>query len=156
MSGSDNEVVAIPKVFRCYADTKANLDLLPGLKTGDIGFGTDTVILYRWNGAAWSSIASTNTLRVITGTYTGDSTVNRFITHNLYSVPKIIIIFCESLNSLHMLFTNIGSMFFITPTIGSITVTNPNATNFYVGNAANYINSANLNASNYYYVIIGG
>lgn len=52
----ESEVVTIPKLLRCFYLTKAQLDALTGLKLEDLGYGTDTQLLYRWSGAAWQAI----------------------------------------------------------------------------------------------------
>ena len=55
------EVSTIPKKVRVYKDTKANLDALTGLADEDLGYGTDTNILYRQNGngaANWEAISA--------------------------------------------------------------------------------------------------
>lgn len=61
MGNGDNELTPIPKIFRTFYDTKANLDLLTGLLDGELGWGSDTTTLYRQggNGAAnWVSITN--------------------------------------------------------------------------------------------------
>ena len=50
-----SEVTTIPQLRRVYYDTYANLPTV-GVKTGDLGYATDLLVLYRWSGAAWQAI----------------------------------------------------------------------------------------------------
>lgn len=52
------KVSSIPVMTRVFRDTKANLDALTGLREEDLGYGTDTNILYRWSGAAWQDLTT--------------------------------------------------------------------------------------------------
>jgi hypothetical protein len=49
------EVQSIPKIRQVYYDVYADLPTV-GVATGDLGYATDRLILYRWNGAAWQAI----------------------------------------------------------------------------------------------------
>ncbi len=67
---SESEVTTIPKLRRVLKDTKANLDAMIGLSDGDLGYGTDTVILYRQNGngaANWEAITSLAAQDIMSG-----------------------------------------------------------------------------------------
>lgn len=57
----DNEFTVIPKLFRTYYDVKADLDVLIGLRDGELAYATDENILYRQNGtgaANWIAVSS--------------------------------------------------------------------------------------------------
>ena len=58
---SDNELQLIQKQRAVYYDTFANLPVV-GVSIGDLGYATDTYILYRWSGAAWQSISTYTTI----------------------------------------------------------------------------------------------
>ena len=101
--------------------------------------------------------AGGNTLAIATyGSYAGNAAVNRAIPHGLGKAVQFVFI-AES---------TFGPMFF--EIIGraiihyengaasnNLAVTTPDATNFYVGNAADYGQSANDGAGTYYWVAIG-
>ncbi len=51
-----------------YKDTKANLDALAGLRDQDLGYGTDTGLLYRQNGtgaANWEAVTQVGDMSVL-------------------------------------------------------------------------------------------
>nr|BEL00727.1 hypothetical protein DMOBY_05800 [Dehalococcoides mccartyi] len=50
-----DQVTVIPTVRQVYADAYASLPTT-GLNTGDMGYATDRLVLYRWNGTAWSEL----------------------------------------------------------------------------------------------------
>lgn len=57
----ESQLSTIPRLRRVFRDTKANLDALTGLRDGALGYGTDTAILYRQNGAGaanWEAISA--------------------------------------------------------------------------------------------------
>jgi len=146
------ELTPLPKIRQCFYTTYA---LLPttGLNEGDIGYATDTLRLYRWSGAAWQTITAPS--YVSSGTYLGNSSVNRAIPHGLGVIPKLILCVLDSSLYIFLFITSINLTWQTTATMGYIGVTSPDITNFYVGNATNYNQSANLNAVNYYWVAIG-
>jgi len=82
------------------------------------------------------------------GSYTGDSTANRAIPHNLGRIPSIVII-GGTLTGGAMIIYGIypGEIQYITA--GMRAVTGMDNTNFYVGNVANYGETANFAASGY-------
>lgn len=94
------------------------------------------------------------------GGYTGDGSVNRAIPHGHASTPKFIAIVKTAAND------NSGDMawkicppqariMYCAGGVGSsLAVTTPDSTNFYVGNATNYTQSANENIVAYRWVAI--
>lgn len=155
---SDNEVTTIPKVRRVFYDTYANLPTT-GLAAEDLGYATDTARLYRWSGAAWQPITIAGATS--SGYYTGNDGANRAIPHGLGVAPSIVIIASDTTATQIRCFWMIGAQGRIDCWKGSTTfggdvlaVTVIDATNFYVGNATSYVDSANENAKNYYWVAI--
>lgn len=58
---SETELTTIPQIRRVFRDTKANLDILVGLRDGALAYGTDTTTLYRQNGdgaANWEAVST--------------------------------------------------------------------------------------------------
>jgi len=85
------------------------------------------------------------TVLVATGIYTGDDTVNRAIPHTLGQTPKLILIAWAVGTMIYRIHVGLNSVIYMSPTLsGVLAVTAPNSTNFYVGNATNYNNSANM------------
>lgn len=83
------------------------------------------------------------------GTYTGDSSANRAIAHGLGRIPSLVLLVSNDVN-----FTYIvnGLDAIIHPTDGAhYHVTAMDANYFYVGNAANYTDSDNLNLAVIYW-----
>lgn len=67
------EITPIPSMRRVFYDTKANLDALTGLADEDLGFATDTTLLYRQDGAGaanWVAITSASALNLFVKTET--------------------------------------------------------------------------------------
>lgn len=58
------EITTIPKRTQVISTTYA---LFPttGLNVGDLAFATDTGILYRWNGTAWSAITTYSPIKMV-------------------------------------------------------------------------------------------
>jgi hypothetical protein len=86
-----------------------------------------------------------------TNTYVGDSTANRAIAHGLGRIPGIIhIVDSTAWSEWFYNLSGWGVIFFDTIIAkGGYAVTAADATNFYVGNAASYVNTANLTGNNY-------
>lgn len=91
---------------------------------------------------------------IASGTYTGNDTVNRALPHGLGITPKMVFItgsdfFYRLIEATGVIFwqQNAGS--------DSLVVTVIDATNFYVGNATSYPQSANENTIAYYWIAIG-
>lgn len=82
--------------------------------------------------------------RVFFGSYTSDGNINRAIAHGMPAKPKIVFIFTPQVSNISIVLdlaaNNIGNAARIT---GSMTVTQMDATNFYVGNASDTIASGN-------------
>jgi len=89
---------------------------------------------------------------ITSGSYTGDSSVNRAIPHGLGVTPRLILLSTSLGNSFYAIN---GTGTWIVCFGGGGTVTTPNDTNFYVGNATNYAWTANLTATGYRWVAIG-
>ncbi len=106
------------------------------------------------NGAAtapsWVGIA----FKASSGQYTGADTVNRAIAHGLGVVPKYVRLVVSTTG--FVLFTILyGEAIIIYEGNAVYAVTAPTATNFYVGNAGSYAQSANANTVVYNWVAIG-
>jgi hypothetical protein len=90
------------------------------------------------------------------GAYTGDSTANRAIAHGLGVIPRLVLIM--RVNYWYRLFRGYDYILhqaIVAGTEGALDVTAMDATNFYVGNATSYAQSANLDLTAYYWVAIG-
>lgn len=89
------------------------------------------------------------------GNYTGNDTANRAIPHGLTERPRWVFI---TENSQNWFVTGIsGRIIYIvnaTAPAGQLSVTEATASNFYVGNAGSYTNSANANGVSYSWVAI--
>ena len=89
---------------------------------------------------------------VKTGSYVGDASSNKAIAHSCGVIPKFIIVYAISYN---YLITRQGQISkFDNTALTMLGCTVPDATNFYVGNATNYANSANANGTTYYFTAI--
>lgn len=78
------------------------------------------------------------------GSYTGDSSVNRGIPHGLGVAPYLVIIWHDDLSYLHYVYnTTVSSITAGTGGVQTNAVTAADTTNFYVGNANSYGQSAN-------------
>lgn len=86
-----------------------------------------------------------------TGTYTGNDTVNRAIPHGLGVTPKLILIINIGLTRDFMIQQE-AEIHRISYAVQEVTT--PNATNFYVGNAASYVDSANDDGKSYRWAAI--
>lgn len=95
--------------------------------------------------------------KIASGSYTGNDTANRAISHGLGKVPKLI--FFQATNTIveiSGLSVRLGvynAMISGLPTYASA-VTAADATNFYVGSAANYEYSGNGDTHTYYWVVL--
>ena len=97
-------------------------------------------------------------VRTTSGTYTGDNTADRAIAHGLRRVPKIVFIYCDT--SGHVLFRRMATastiiIYWTSAAQGSEAVAANDTTNYYVGDAASYANSANADGERYRWVAIG-
>ena len=118
-------------------------------------------------GAKWGEVnalvVNGDNLNMITsGTYTGDNTANRAITHGLGGrTPKLVIVVehYAGANFVHFhIFTGYAAIDYddggsdLSFNRGTMSVTDPDTAYFYVGNAASYPFSANGNAKTYRWV----
>ena len=125
-----------------------------------LGIGTALQILRTNAGATapeWAALAAAT---ITSGSYTGDSSANKAIAHGLGASPKIVFIVRETgssgigeytyriISTLARIYCGLGGA------NTSLSVTVMNATNFYVGHAASYINSANGDGETYYWVAL--
>lgn len=98
-----------------------------------------------------SAFHETDVPKMTTGSYTGNDTANRAIPHGLGRRPAVVII----TQPLYMAFMCASLEPSLIVSAVSSAVTDPDATNFYVGNAANYANSANEGTRVYHWVAFG-
>lgn len=92
---------------------------------------------------------------ISSGTFTGDNTVNRAIPHGLSRTPKIVMLINPSqgcFGSITVGYTNIVAQRGAATDVKGVTA--PNATNFYVGHAGDYITSMNSATHVIYWVAI--
>lgn len=119
-----------------------------------IGDGADATLVRpsNWNADhTLTSIAS-----ISSGSYTGNSTVDRAIPHGLGVTPKIVFIIDVPGVFWFRIIEALASIFYIAAaTMERYGVTAMNSTNFYVGNATQYYQSANYDARSYRWVAIG-
>lgn len=85
---------------------------------------------------------------VASGTYAGDATDNKAIAHGLGRPPKYVVITnTTNTNVTHINYLGRGGV----QGVSFHDLTAPTVTNFYVGLAASYTATANLNLVNYYW-----
>jgi len=97
------------------------------------------------------------TIRITTGQYAGDDSANKAIAHGLGMIPKWVYVsgiagqgFKNVISDQDRdAITAIGAA-------GAYAVTAMDSTNFYVGNATSYANSANQAGVTYAWVALGG
>lgn len=134
----------------------ANIPNAATLPNGSLYYETDTFILKQVQAGAWATI--TQSLAITSGTYTGDASGGRAIAHGLGRAPSLVFITISGHYG-YRIIKGIARIHFATSTgpsfNGALAVTAPDATNFYVGNAANYEQSANVNTGAYAWVAIG-
>ncbi|OGO29975.1 MAG: hypothetical protein A2Z29_04725 [Chloroflexi bacterium RBG_16_56_11] len=118
------------------------------LPDGSVYYETDSALLKVVSGGAWSTMSFP---RATVGNYTGNSTANRAIPHGIGVAPKIVLITRGNGTAAYRIWQE---AFILKIGTGGLAVTVPNATNFYVGNAAEYDNSANYNTAPYYWMAI--
>ena len=93
---------------------------------------------------------------IASDSYTGNDTANRAIAHGLGRQPKFIYIYTPETRNYQFVVSMDGYVK-LTYSAGdySHAVTTSDATNFYVGNASNYLQSANDDTNTYQWVAIG-
>lgn len=127
------------------------------LPDGSFYYCSDTSKYLQVSGGAWvTGWSAANFARRNSGTYTGNDAANRSISTSLGRVPYLVLITGGGYWSLIMY----GYGGFIWWTIpgtanGSIAVTTPTTSAFYVGNATNYGYSMNASGIPYTWVVIG-
>ena len=99
-------------------------------------------------------------LKTSTGNYTGDgATPNRAIAHGLGVTPKVVLIHRTDMLYAFRMTDQQGAIKYWKPTAtaasGSEAVAAMDATNFYVGKAGKYQETANLASTGYHWVAIG-
>jgi hypothetical protein len=94
------------------------------------------------------------------GSYTGNSSANRAIPHGLGYAPKWVYIYEDrgsEVAYVGILHTGYSKYLALSPTPGialTAAVTAADTTNFYVGNAGDYVGTMNYNAYVYYWVAV--
>lgn len=88
---------------------------------------------------------------ITVGTYIGDGTVNRAIPHGLGSTPKLVRIVVTDSGATHYEYLIISAEVIRLDNTTNWAVTALNATNFYVGNAGSFPQSANAAATHYWW-----
>ena len=89
------------------------------------------------------------------GMYSGDNTVNRAIAHTLGFIPKAILIMPNTAAYYFQIWYAAAIAQISPTTSGALGITAKDATNFYVGNATSYPQSANASGTNYYWAAFG-
>jgi hypothetical protein len=92
------------------------------------------------------------------GSYAGDSSANKAIAHTLGKVPKLVTIAGNTAGEVSQFFlVNNDTIGVLTKTTvaSCVQLTKMTTTNFYVGSAGSYPNSANSNAVTYYWWAYG-
>ena len=71
------------------------------------------------------------------GTYTGDGTDNRNISHSLRVIPKVVFITDDSAGNFYRIFTGIAYIYYLNEDVsGKWAVSVMSSSNFYVGNSS--------------------
>lgn len=105
------------------------------------------------DGEALAAVAAAGYAKAANGSYAGNDTVNRAIPHGLGVTPKLVIITHFESQQWFRLHQGLADILEMDPSaFAKYAVTVMNSTNFYVGNAANYDDSANAAGEEYYWV----
>lgn len=99
---------------------------------------------------------ATSFAKATSGSYTGDGAADRAIPHALGIIPKIVFIYSD----IYYFRIMVGYAYILPNPLNASgasvrTITAPDITNFYVGNAGSYAESANLLNIPHYWVAIG-
>lgn len=87
------------------------------------------------------------------GNYTGDSSANRGIAHGLGAAPRLVVIMKTDATYIYRIQELIAFIYYLGAAAnGELAVTAVDTTNFYVGNATNYGQSANNTGDGYRWV----
>lgn len=90
-------------------------------------------------------------LDVTTGTYTGNASADRAIPHSLGKTPKLV--FVRNGDEVNFIFASAAVKYI--PNGNAYVVAAMTSTNFYVGDAASYAETANANAQAYTWIAMG-
>ena len=94
--------------------------------------------------------------KLTSGSYTGNSTVNRAVAHGLERIPKLVRIYEVGEELMWDLLAELGNLVIDGGSyLWWYDVTEADVTNFYVGNAGSYADSANYNGTEYKWVAFG-
>lgn len=100
--------------------------------------------------------AVTGYAKIGSGTYVGDDSVNKTIAHGLGVTPKLVFLIVIGNPGHWTLMTSTARVCFVDEAAAvNYAVTVMDSTNFYVGNATQYLQSGNGNGSTYYWVAMG-
>jgi len=91
---------------------------------------------------------------ILSGNYVGNNTANRAIAHGLGVIPKMVKLVSPGASAEFTLLTNAEIHYNDSSSTLSHAVTAWDATNFYVGNATSYGQSANATGVSYYWVAL--
>ena len=95
-------------------------------------------------------------LRISSSNYAGNNGANRAIAHGLGTTPVIVFIVEVETGQRFQIITGSNFIYYLSATAdGAHAVTAPNGTNFYVGNAAEFLQSGNSSSYTYVWVAIG-
>jgi len=101
-------------------------------------------------------ITQARVTQILSGSYTGDATVNKAIPHGLGVIPKAVLIARKEGYYQYRIMNQQAAIWCWNATTNTYkAVTAMDAVNFYVGNSANYEESANGNLSIYRWIAIG-
>lgn len=139
----------IPQIRKVYYSAVGDFPATGLVPYIDLAYGTDTQRLYVWDGAAWQPITPNPTAfaQITSGTYTGDDTANRAISHGLGVTPRVVFIF-EPLGVggyVRARITGGVAVIYSEYNAGTcaLNITIPDLNNFYIGHAADYYKSCN-------------
>lgn len=146
----DNDITPIARLRAVYYTTKAAFPTT-GLFSGDLAYATDEKLLYRWNGTAWQAIT---VMPNAAGTYTGDSTQNRAITHGLGTTPDLVLIMVPAGFTWGRLYDTQLNCHHPATGTGSTVVTSWTDTYFYIGDNPATVYGMNSNTVVYRWVAL--
>ena len=154
LKGTDGEVV-----LEDYIDfpltAQGDVFYHNGTKLARLAAGTSGYVLKTAgasNNPAWAAQA----VNATSGSYTGDDTADRAIAHGLGVTPKAVFIYGDSATAPWFRLILGSSLAYLSETVkGIYTVTVWDVTNFHVGNAASYLQSANQSPTSYRWIAIG-
>ncbi len=140
------------------AQTGTYLLLAGGTMSGAIAMGTNKI-----TGMGDPTLAQDAATRAYVlaqasakGSYAGNSSVNKVVAHGLGISPSIVLIWDDTGgNTFYRILGGVAKVLYATAAeFGGHAVTAPDSTNFYVGNATSYTQSANLTGRTYYWVAV--